>query len=127
MKLGKTSDTSAASHVYEISNELDNIFLEIEDAYKKVDIEIFFVFRCIPDSIGRKSMRRYSKKEGVLYLDMVFSEDELKSLSKDEQRVRVSQEFFRFLGESLGKYDFPGLDACKFFCDFRESCKRIGW
>ena len=127
MKLGKTSDTSAASHVYEISNELDNIFLEIEDAYKKVDIEIFFVFRCIPDSIGRKSMRRYSKKEGVLYLDMVFSEDELKSLSKDEQMVRVSQEFFRFLGESLGKYDFPGLDACKFFCDFRESCKRIGW
>ncbi|MFD0738591.1 hypothetical protein ACFQZQ_04730 [Lysobacter koreensis] len=127
MKLGKSSDTSSDSEVYEISNELLDVFPEMESIWREVDLEIFWVFRCLADSIERKTTRRYSKKENVLYLDMNFSRDRFSSMSKDEQRFHLSREFYSHTRESLEKYAFPGIEVDRFMADLARLCVQIGW
>ncbi|WIH09641.1 hypothetical protein [Xanthomonas graminis] len=127
MKLGKSSDTSGRSKVYEISNELELIFPGLEEKYGHVDLEIFFVFRCLPGPLRRKAMRRYSKSENVLYIDFFFSEEDFSIISKDEQRDRISGDFFSYLRNSLAMYKFKNLSVAQFMCDLCKACEDIGW
>lgn len=127
MRIGKTSDTSSQSLVYELSKEIGAVFATLEQTYAHVDIELFYAFRCLPDSLGRKTMRRYSKSENVLYMDMNFSQDHFKTLSRDAQRYEVSHKFFTFTAETLRKYRVPGLNIDAFLSDLNSMCKEIGW
>lgn len=127
MKLGLSTDTGRATDVYLIANELGFIIPSLESRFGSVDLELFFVFRCLPDEFGRKSSRRFSKAEGVLYLDMCFSEDVLKHMTVDEQRSIVSSRFFEYLEQSLRKYKFKGLDVPLFIAVVREDATSIGW
>jgi hypothetical protein len=41
-------------------------FCVVESRYRHVDLNIFVVFRCLPDEIGRRSPRRFDKTENRL-------------------------------------------------------------
>ncbi len=127
MKLGLSTDTSGATEVYLIANELDSVFPAIESRFESTGLEIFFVFRCLPDALGRKSSRRFSKSESVLYLDMSFSEDSLSEMDLDQQRSVVASYFFECLEDSLKKYKFKDLDIPSFMAAFRDAAVSIGW
>lgn len=127
MKIGKTSDTSPESQVYELSKEIVVVFENLEQKYPHVDIELFYGFRCLPDSLGRRTFRRYSKSENVLYMDMTFSLDQLGAMSKDQQRCEVSRKFYSYTAETLEKYLVSGLDVDVFLADLKSLCKKIGW
>lgn len=127
MKFGLSTDTSGATSVYEIANELDSIFPALESQFQSVDIEIFFVFRCLPDELGRKSSRRFSKAESVLYLDMCFSEDLLSGMDLAQQRSIVSGYFFEYVEGSLIKYKFEGVDVSLFMAALKREAASIGW
>jgi hypothetical protein len=133
VKIGKSSDTSALSWVGEISREIVDVFATLESKYEHVDVELFYVFRCLPDAIGRKTSRRFSKSENVLYLDMQFSQERLAPMSRDEQRWEVSHQFFDYTAQSLAKYrlaglaGLAGLDVEAFLTDLRSLCHEIGW
>ncbi len=127
MKFGKTSDTNYESLVYELSKEIAVVFEKLEKIYNNVDIELFYAFRCLPDSFGRKTTRRYSKSENVLYMDINFSLDQLKAMSKDEQRYEVSHKFYSYTAETLEKYRVAGLDLNAFLADLKFLSKEIGW
>lgn len=127
MKLGLSTDTSGATSVYQIANELDSIFPALEARFQSVKIEMFFVFRCLPDEIGRKSSRRFSKAESVLYLDMCFSEDQLRDMDVALQRAIVARYFFVFVEGALNKHEFQGLDVSSFMAALKEEAASIGW
>lgn len=127
MKIGKTSDTSALTSVRRISDEIEPAFVVVSSQHADTDLEIFYAFRCLPDSIGRKTFRRYSRSENVLYLDMTFSENELAVMSEEEQRDCVSRFFYDYTYESLLKYKFAGLDVERFMADLDSACEEAGW
>lgn len=127
MKFGLSTDTSGATSVYKIANELDSIFSALESHFQSVNIEMFFVFRCLPDEIGRKSSRRFLKAESVLYLDMCLSEDLLKDMNVAQQRSIVASYFFDYTEESLNKYQFKGLDVPSFMAALKKEAASIGW
>ncbi|WP_241073907.1 hypothetical protein [Achromobacter insuavis] len=127
MKFGLSTDTSGATSVYKIANELDSIFPVLESHFQSINIEMFFVFRCLPDEIGRKSSRRFSKAESVLYLDMCLSEDLLKDMNVAQQRSIVAGYFFDYTEESLNKYKFKGLDVPSFMAALKKEAASIGW
>jgi len=127
MRIEKSSDASSLTSIYELSNRLRVVFPEIYGEFPDVDLDIFLVFRCLPDSIGRKTMRRYSKADNTLYLDMNFSEDQFKKMDIKEQEVAVADKLFSYLEESLKKYKFQGLDIEKFMLKFRAAAQSIGW
>lgn len=127
MKIEKSSDASSLTSIYELSNRLRVVFPEVSGEFPDVDLDIFLVFRCLPDSIGRKTMRRYSKADNTLYLDMSFSEDEFKEMEIEEQEAVVARKLFSYLEESLKKYKFQGLDIAKLMLKFRTAAQSIGW
>lgn len=127
MKFALSTDTSGATSVYQIANELDSIFPALESRFQSVKIEIFFVFRCLPDEIGRRSSRRFAKAESVLYLDMCFSEDQLKDMDVTQQRAIVASYFFDYTEESLNKYKFKDLDVSSFMAALKGEAASIGW
>lgn len=108
MKFGVSTDTSGATEVYLIAYELDAVFSVLESEFRTTDLEIFFVFRCLPDALGRKSSRKFSKSESVLYLDMSFSEDSLSGMDLEQQRSVVAGYFFEYLEDSLKKVQVQG-------------------
>lgn len=127
MNFGVSTDTSGATEVYLIANELDAVFSVLESKFRTTDLEIFFVFRCLPDALGRKSSRRLSKSESVFYLDMSFSEDSLSGMDLEQQRSVVAGYFFEYLEDSLKKYKFKDLDIPSFMAAFRDAAVSIGW
>jgi len=126
VELGGTSDT-VGSFVYELRSEVAEAFRVLEAKYREVDLNIFVVFRCLPDSIGRKTRRRFDKAENRLYLDMVVSEGRYELLSKEEQRRDLSHAYYDYLADSLRKYRFPGLRLEPFLDDLRTALREIGW
>ena len=127
MKLGKTSDTSGLTSVASLSDELQPVFEQAEMKYRECDIELFFVFRCLPEEYERKPSVRYAKKEQVIYFDMTVSEDRYKGYSKGRQRVELSHSFYVFLSEKLKKYKIAHLDQIAFLDDMEVWLKEIGW
>jgi hypothetical protein len=127
MKIAKTTDTSSKSAVYEITREIAPVFKELERKYISPQIEIFYAFRCLPDSLRRKTSRRFSKTENVLYMDICFSQDRFQSMTVDEQRYELSHGFYAYTVETLRKYKVPDLDIDAFLSDLNLQCREIGW
>ncbi|AYH07373.1 MULTISPECIES: hypothetical protein [Pectobacterium] len=127
MKLAKSSDTSGLTSVAVISDELIPVFDKLEDEFLDVNIELFFVFRCLPDKYERKSNIRRSKKDNTIYFDLTVSEDAYKLLSKTEQRHRLGLSFYEFFCAGLIKYKIDGLDLEGFIEKFGAYLKDIDW
>ncbi|OMF67449.1 hypothetical protein MKY66_10845 [Paenibacillus sp. FSL R5-0766] len=127
MIIGKSMDTSGLTHVANLSDELQSVFDQAESKYELVDIELFFVFRCLPEEYERKSTVRHVKKENVIYFDLVVSEDRYKTLSKSKQRYALSHEFYAFLSEKIQKYKIEHLNAKQFIADMGKWLREIGW
>lgn len=127
MKVGKSSDTSTLTWVGALSDELEPVFEKIQQAYASYEIELFIVFRCLPEKYNRQSRTRYAKAENVLYFDIVTSEDEYKKLTKNRQRYELSHAFYTFIGEKLKKYNALGLEYDQFMIELKQWLQEIGW
>jgi len=127
MILGNSTDTSGVTQVANLSDELQSVFEQAESKYQIVDIELFFVFRCLPEEYERKSTVRHVKKENVIYFDLVVSEDRYKALSKSKQRYVLSHEFYAFLSEKIQKYKIEHLNTNEFIADMGMWLREIGW
>ncbi|APO45139.1 hypothetical protein BS614_14745 [Paenibacillus xylanexedens] len=125
--LGRSTDTSGLTQVANLSDELQSVFDQAESKYKIVDIELFFVFRCLPEEYERRSTARHVKKENVIYFDLVVSEDRYKTLSKSKQRYALSHEFYVFMSEKIQKYKIEHLKVNEFIADMGMWLREIGW
>ncbi|MCP1183517.1 hypothetical protein [Paenibacillus sp. 1781tsa1] len=127
MILGKSTDTSGLTQVANLSDELQPVFDKAATKYQVVDIELFFVFRCLPEEYDRKSTVRHVKKDNVIYFDLVVSEDRYKTLSKSKQRYVLSHEFYAFWSEKIQKYKIEHLNTNEFIADMEMWLREIGW
>ncbi|UUC95994.1 MULTISPECIES: hypothetical protein [Comamonas] len=127
MKIQQSSDTSGLTLVSLISEELESVFEKIEKKYSKCNIEMFFVFRCLPDEYKRASSLRFVKKDNTLYCDITVSEDKYQTLSKDWQRFYLSHYFYDFFCTKFKKYKFENLDVKDFLANMNLWLKEIGW
>lgn len=127
MILGKSTDTSGLTRVANLADELQSVFDKAESKYQVVDIELFFVFRCLPEEYDRRSTVRHVKKDNVIYFDLVVSEDQFKILSKSKQRYVLSHEFYAFLSEKIQKYKIEHLNTNEFIADMGMWLREIGW
>ncbi|MEI7869920.1 MAG: hypothetical protein WCI11_18690 [Candidatus Methylumidiphilus sp.] len=124
MKMDATCD--AYSYVPEIYKELRPVFRKAEEKYN-FPLEIFTVFRLLSEQINRKTKISYSKKENILWIDLVVSGDKYEKLKKPEQRHDLSQVYFDTLATALRKYKFKELDTEAFLKDFEKWLTEIGW
>ncbi|MDN4601060.1 hypothetical protein P5G61_07495 [Paenibacillus sp. F6_3S_P_1C] len=115
MILDKSTDTSGLTQIAVISDELQPVFDKAESKYHACDIELFFVFRCLPEKYERKSTARYAKKDHTIYFDMTVSEDQYQTLSKSKQRYELSHYFYAFLNDKLKKYKIEHLNHIDFY------------
>jgi hypothetical protein len=60
--------------VREISAEIEPVFARLAGKYRTVELDILVAFRCLPDSYGRRSFRRYTKDDITLVLDLTVSD-----------------------------------------------------
>ncbi|UPK46174.1 hypothetical protein [Paenibacillus pabuli] len=127
MILGKTTDTSGLTKVAELSDELQPVFERAAEKYALCDIELYFVFRCLPDEYGRKSSVRHVKAEKVIYFDQTVSEDRYKNWSVSKQRHALSHAFYTCLSENMKKYKIEHLNTKEFIADMGVWLKEIGW
>lgn len=127
MILGKTTDTSGLTQVADLTDELQLVFDKAAEKYALCDIELYFVFRCLPDEYGRKSSARHVKAEKVIYFDMTVSEDRYKTWSKSKQRYALSHAFYTFMSDKIKKYKVDRLDTDAFIADMGAWLKEIGW
>ncbi|MEC0110468.1 hypothetical protein P4H27_26205 [Paenibacillus taichungensis] len=127
MILDKSTDTSGLTQVAALSDELQPVFDKAESKYQACGIELFFVFRCLPEEYERKSTVRYAKKDNTIYFDMTVSEDQYKTFSKSRQRYELSHYFYAFLSDKLKKYKIEHLIHTEFMNDMEEWLKDIGW
>lgn len=127
MILGKTTDTSGLTQVADLTDELQLVFDKAAEKYALCDIELYFVFRCLPNEYGRKSSARRVKAEKVIYFDMTVSEDRYKTWSKSKQRYALSHAFYTFVSDKIKKYKIDRLDTDAFIADMGAWLKEIGW
>ena len=127
MILDKTTDMSGLTQVADLSDELQPVFDKAAEKYALCDIELYFVFRCLPDEYGRKSNVRHVKAEKVIYFDMTVSEDRYKTWSKSKQRHALSHAFYIFVSDKMKKYKIDHLDTDAFIADMGVWLKEIGW
>jgi hypothetical protein len=97
------SDTYPANRVYELSAELRRLELYMADKIPDFPFEIGVALRCLPDSIGRNTFRRFSAKDNCLVVDITVSQDRFKCMSKNERREILGHVMFDFVAESLRK------------------------
>ncbi|MEK4424950.1 hypothetical protein [Solibacillus sp. FSL K6-1523] len=98
---------------------------KIKSKYRNVDVSIGLAFRCLPESYGRKSFIRYTKKDNYLTIDIAVTVEEYEKMYKLEQRFHLGNLFLKFLNTALEKYSFDGLENEIFINDIKIWAREI--
>ncbi|MCU6339676.1 hypothetical protein KW823_24485, partial [Enterobacter quasiroggenkampii] len=86
MDFSIVSDTAGA-RVGDLASELSSALeSNINSKYGHVDVSIGIGFRCLPESYGRRSFIRYTKKDNYLTIDIAVKVEEYEKMYKVEQR-----------------------------------------
>ncbi|EPY08626.1 hypothetical protein PAALTS15_03592 [Paenibacillus alvei TS-15] len=119
------SDTAGA-RVGELASELRKALeSNINSKYSHVDVSIGIGFRCLPESYGRRSFIRYTKKDNYLTIDIAVKVEEYEKMYKVEQRYHLGNLFLEFLNTALKKHNFEGLDKEMFINDIKMWAREI--
>lgn len=119
MDFSIVSDTSGA-RVGELARELSKALeSNINTKYHHIDVSIGVAFRCLPESYGRKSFIRYTKKDNYLTIDIAVKVEEYEKMYKAEQRYHLGNLFLEFLNSALEKHNFEGLEKEMFINDIK--------
>ncbi|MEK4425958.1 hypothetical protein [Solibacillus sp. FSL K6-1523] len=125
MDFSIVTDTAGA-RVGELASELRKALeSNINSKYKHVNVSIGIAFRCLPESYGRKSFIRYTKKDNYLTIDIAVTVEEYEKMYKVEQRYYLGNLFLEFLNIALEKHNFKGLEKEMFISDIKKWASEI--
>jgi len=115
--------------ILSLRDELDPVCEKVNEMYGAVESPdvMGIALRCLPDSIGRKSFKRYDKKDRYLTIDITVSYEKYKSLQRIEQRHELSHTIYDHIADAIEKYKFIALTEGEFLKDFKSWCNEIGW
>lgn len=128
MRVSINVDTHLNS-ILSLRDELDPVCEKLNIKYHTVEAPAVMgiAIRCLPESIRRKSFKRYEKKDHYLTVDITISYEKYKSLQKIEQRHELSHFLYNQIVDAIEKYKFPELIESAFLDDFKNWCNEIGW
>ncbi|MFX1707181.1 hypothetical protein PV783_24650 [Chitinophaga sp. CC14] len=128
MRISINVDTHLNS-ILSLRDELEPVCEKVNEDYRTVEAPsvMGIAIRCLPDNIGRKSFKRYDKKDRYLTIDIAISYEKYKNLQKIEQRHELSHTLYDHVVDAIEKYKFPELIESGFGTDFENWCDEIGW
>jgi|GEM_PF-4840840 hypothetical protein len=109
--------------------KLIDIALDIRQFYRNIDygnndIELFFVINCVGDNT--KLRKYFSKKDKVLYWDVILSYSQVKAAPMEEKKkILVNAIIDSF--DILKKYKQLGVDYERIKDDTRRYFTDLGW
>ncbi|GEM_PF-862175 len=116
-ELRLTSDTPSWTFISEIQKELKTFEKILIEKYQDLPFEFCIVFRCLSPDFNWKSKRQFSKKENILYVEIIMFDPEFEKIKsdKDAQRKIMGKHFYEYFKETLEKYHkkIPALDLYK--------------
>ena len=88
---------------------------------------IVLVFMCQPADLGLKQRKRFSKKDKILYLDIMLNHNEmLKTTDIAEKSKVLLSKINEELFSTLESYKFKNADLSKLKQDFNAFAKKKG-
>jgi len=133
MLIGITSDLPGWSKVSEISKELRDLGVLVEEKYPSLDWELVVCLRCLPKDLQRKTFCRYYAKDKMFGLDIAMDEEDFVPHKKDKaaQRKLIGAAFVAFFVESINKYEkkLPNLQSVSaaLIADVQQWCAENAW
>jgi hypothetical protein len=120
---------SHLSSILSLRDELDPVCEKVNEKYGAVESPdvMGVALRCLPDEIGRKTFKRYDKKDRYLTIDITVSYEKYKGLQKIEQRHDLGHILYDNIADAISKYKFIELTGSDFLKDFKTWCNEIGW
>ena len=118
-------------HTFALADELEPMGDIIVKKYSQLPFDFWLTLRCLPADIGRKSIRRYYKKENAIGMDITVSEEDMRKVDKSGQRRIFGNAILVFFEETVHKYkkDFLELheEQDSLIADVKEWLMGHGW
>lgn len=86
---------------------------------------IAIVLMCRDPSLAFRKRVRYSKRESVIYMDVMLDYQEMLNSSESDRKRVVLRELGEDVPNVIGKYRIEGFDADAFLADFRSWLSRL--
>lgn len=129
MHLRLTGDTAAAAGIGPIITELSGPTRQhfLPKSYGASLLGICIVLMCQDPALNLKRRIRHSKKESMLYMDIMLDLPTMKAASPEERKRLVMQRLHGEVPEVLSRYKIPDFNKEAFVADLREWIEITGW
>ena len=89
--------------------------------------EMFVVAMCRNPEYNFKQRIRLSKKEKVLYLDLMFDLNQFKVIEQNEREKIFATKFVTEIPPIVAKYKFDDFDLPQFEADLKKFLNKLKW
>jgi hypothetical protein len=120
------AETKVDSVVYEILNAGLAPYFEQRE-YGGDFRGIVVVLMCRDPAIEFKRRVRYSKKDKLIYMDILLDYQFMVSSDQIERRRAIAKQLLNEIPAVLSKYEIVGFDRNSFVVDFSEWIHGLGW
>ena len=125
MEFGITCDINWETRVdkfLDITNSRENSIAAFFDTrnYGEKPGKIFLVLMCRDPELKFKQRKRFSKKDNVLYLDIMLTYDKMINSDEQTRNKIIAQQIIQELPEVIAKYKFPDFNSRQFEIDLKS-------
>jgi hypothetical protein len=89
--------------------------------------KIVILLMCQESELNLKRRIRLSKKDKILYMDIMLDLPTMKSADMLTRQRIVAEKLMTEVPEVINKYKFPDFDAPRFISDLKEWINATGW
>ena len=130
MKLNILGDTHWESKVDQIIDALTDLdyrsyFEELDYGSGLHKVAVFLM--CQNPELNLKQRIRLSKKEKILYMDVMLDLPTMKSVDMPTRKRIVAEKLIKEIPSIISKYKLPDFDTPKFIADLHAWIHSIGW
>lgn len=130
MRFFITGDSNREAKLDEILDALYDLGFQkyfAEKGYDDSGIEIAVILMCRDPYLNFKQRIRFSKKENVLYMDIMLDFDQMKSADSETRKSIVAEKLVNEVPQIIAKYKFRDFDLKRFSLDLSNWFENQGW
>lgn len=111
----------------EVSGPASGYFAKIDYGYGSGLKGIRVVLMCQRSELNLKRRVRLSKKDGVIYMNVMLDFEKMHLASPEERKLEVVRKLWDEVPEVLSRYDINDFNRIKFITDFRLWINSFFW